>query len=433
MGNRKDSKWVLVDQITKCMTMGVLQGVINSIILLVILGVKDDSNSTRNFIIIIAVVVFTVISKVIYSILSYNKKTYRVDDEYFYYNYGIVFKKNIKLPISSILGVDVSESIHQRMFKLQKLSVDRGLSEDSEDINLVMKKREAMVWREKLLKYKDIDESLNYSENLPYNMKFIDVVKFSLIKSQLDGALIALVGIIYIKQNFEKQFSDTIDMYNAMYNKYFVLLFLLVIFILISKTISIFTCINKYYNFTVVKNGEKIEISRGLLIKQTSSIDTSKICAVKTRQNAFQKRANTSTVIVLTGGFSDGDNEEAIALLNIDNDLRDRILDEVIGDMVYRSQTTKVNKGHKISYRNSSIGYDDRLLYITGGIFKNHTNTILIREIDNVEIIENPKHRKLNTRKIRFDHKAQDVFGVRSVNGIDADLAQKIKEMIETY
>jgi putative membrane protein len=470
---------------------------------------EEITKSIKGFFIFIAVafgnldeggiyVVLILISlAIISSILKWiNIKFSISNDELIYYS-GLLNKKKLEIPFDKINTIDINKNILDRIFNVCTLKIDTGaVKEYGEEIKIKVNEKDAYEIRNLIngLCYENISDDLkaHRTSNNKAIFKTIsikDIFVYSFSKSKI---LWVFGGVIFISdflQNLEETLNLSITnniIENIRTERIFsiglvksigiIILLLLVMYIFVSIIFIIFEMI-RLYNFTLINDNNDIKIKYGLLTMKEYSIPINKIYAIRYRQNLLQQLFKIFQIEVVTIGYGDEKNEQAILYPVADEEFINSILKIILPTFKFDGEINKCSKevlgrfiikrsivlilfvilplffimpksyllfkillfsiliifniflGY-LNYKNTSLGINKELLVASSGGIQKITTLIKQEYLQSVEIRENPFQRKKSICDYKLDiysNKFGDVIFIKNMkkillNNIDKNL-----------
>lgn len=380
---------------------------------------------------ILFICITTFLAFSIYKIIARNKTIYYIKDNILFNHRGIFIKKQIKIPLEKIASVDISQSFKQRLLNLYELNIDRGMVEDMEDIKIILKKDEANDFRNDLLEFNarkenDCEEVLS-TENIIYKINFKDLFIYSLVRKPILFAITSIIGLFALLSKVDINFEDVLQYANSI--KYIIIAF--VVIVILIRLACIIVNLNKFYNFEISRLDNMLDIRYGFTNKKMSSLNLDNICAIKIKQSLLQRFINTSSIHVNTVGYGDNEDEESVLFPNIANKEIDKIIKDLLGRFDFVGEKYSINPRYKLKYKNSALGYNEDLIYISGGILKKSISIISIKEVDSIEYIQNLLHKRNNTFKLKLKYKSMKFGDLNKVSGLDVKHFDDLQNIIE--
>ncbi|WP_010284656.1 PH domain-containing protein [Bacillus timonensis] len=244
----------------------------------------------------------------VYGVLHWYRYTYRIEDGELRIEYGVFIRKKRFIPIERIQTIDVSAGIIQRIFGLVKLQVETaGGGMQAEAILTAIKEDEANQLRELLTRTKNHQEAEMQTKQTRFTYQ-ITPKELLVLASTSGGIGIVISGVLA----FLSQFAEYLP-FEKLYNsieKYvslsilFYIIVLIALFLLIAWVVGILIMTLRYANFTVVKRGNELFITRGLIEKRQSTIPLTRIQAIRIGENLIRQPLGYATVYIESAGGS---------------------------------------------------------------------------------------------------------------------------------
>lgn len=300
------------------------------------------------------------IAMIIYSIISWMKYTYRIEENELRIEFGIFVKKKRYIPIERIQSINESAGIIQQIFGLVKLQLETaGGGAEAEAVLTAVTKEEARRINTALAERKnemaDQDEAaMTIKEDKTYLTYKIGVKELLVAASTSSGIGVVLSAAFAFFSQFDEliPFDDIIDRFsflsNASITVYAVLVFLA---FFIAWILSIIGVCLKFANFTVMKKEQDLVISRGLFEKHQLTIPLVRIQAMRISENLIRQPFGYATVhIVSAGGSAKDQNVSAILFPLIKKTKIQQMLTEFTPDFSLSDQLNPLPKKAKRGY-----------------------------------------------------------------------------------
>lgn len=349
---------------------------------------------------------------VIIKVLNWLFTSYYLKEDIFYYKRGIFIKREEKIPLDKILGVDLEQSISQRIFALKTLKIDIGSSEEISDIAIILSNKKAINLRKILLR-ENIKIEKDFKSDTIYSLDTKDLIKFSLSKIGLIEVIISLIALIF----FTKELNLKEKLSSVNIGVAIIILLSLIIIITILKAIKVS---NEYFDFKIKKSGDLLEISSGFINKKVYSLNTKTVFSIKTTQNILSRINNKVTVSVSALGYQDNQESSAIIFPYIDIDSANNLINNLFEAFyICQEETFNIHKKYKLKYNYYNFGYNNKVVYLKGGILKRKTNLIAIDAIEDITFKQCYFNKKYNIYKLKLDYKNKKFTDMYSIKGVD--------------
>ncbi|MFY4776721.1 PH domain-containing protein [Metabacillus sp. RGM 3146] len=258
---------------------------------------------------------------VIFSVLSWLKFTYRIENGELRVENGIFVNKKRYIPVERIQTVHVNAGLVQQAFGLVRLQAETagGGKEAEVVLEAIHKKKAEEIWAVLYRKKQEIENaelvlekpadrlSLSKKEAI-YKLSGRDLLFGAATSSGIGVVLSAAAA-------FASQIDDIIP-WQSIFSKFEFLsnaslaLYAFAVFIgfVLAWIVSMLGVILKYASFTIVKNEKELIISRGLLEKNQLTIPLARIQAVKISEGILRQPFGYASVhLFIAGGGTKGE------------------------------------------------------------------------------------------------------------------------------
>lgn len=315
-----------------------LSDLFGSLVLLLIFFydiIIDETATAEDFIAVIPVlaIAFIVIYLcfVVYRIMYYKTSGYELTETEIKCNRGVFFKKHSVLDYRKVHAINKKQNIFHRIFGVAVLTVDSGSTNtfNQAEITIVEKEKTVDSLINKLNEFKENtarntvntsakEELLLSNQDSLYSFTSKKKILYTLINiastmffTALFGALaITVIGVC--KMVLQLDFLGT-------WSQYF--LFAILITVSAMLFLSVFSFIAYmirsfvgYHEFTVTKNGDNIQVSFGLLEKNTNTFSYDRIKAVKISQSLVQRMLGFASIKLEVIGYTNDLGKDNIEL-----------------------------------------------------------------------------------------------------------------------
>ncbi|WP_291652396.1 PH domain-containing protein [Clostridium sp.] len=418
----------------------------------------------------IYVIIILILLGVISSILKWVTIKFYINNNELIYISGIINRRKLEIPFDKINTIDINKNIIDRIFNVCTLKVDTGaVKEVGQEIKIKIYNEEAYKIRNFInginskRVYEDLKE-IQYSKNKVFSktISFKEIFLYSISKSKI---LWAVGGIFFIGdflKNLEETFKFSITnniVENVEVERFFstglvksigiLILLFMFIYIFISIIFMIFEMI-RLYNFTLTDDKNDIKIKYGLLTVKEYSIPRNKIYAIRYKQNLLQQLFKIFQIEVVTVGYGDEQNEQAILYPVANKEFINSTLKLILPTFKFNGEINKptkdvisrfiikrsiiliifviiplffvVPKSYLIiklilffilflfniflgllNYKNTSLGISKELLVASSGSIEKITTLVKQEYLQSVEIRENPFQRKKSICDYKLD------------------------------
>lgn len=286
--------------------------VIREFLFAIILGFITFRNESFFYFILIASVL--IILMISYSVASWYRYTYRIEEDELRIEYGILIRKKRFISINRIQSIDLTASVIHRFLKLVRVKIETaGSGLGSEASLTAVKLSEGEQLRSELKRER---VSADQTEEVVENQAPVRKITFK--RLFLSGTTSGSIGIIaaifaFVFSEMEQFIPDNI--YESTINwviglSIVILIVLGVLVLILLWVLGIAGTMIKYGNFTITKNEKELFITRGLLEKKQLTIPLSRIQAVGIEESLIRQPLGYVTVFAQIAGGSMRKGEE---------------------------------------------------------------------------------------------------------------------------
>ncbi|MBY7142382.1 PH domain-containing protein [Virgibacillus sp. NKC19-3] len=244
---------------------------------------------------------------VTYSIITWYRFTYRVEDNELRIEYGIFVRKKRYISKNRIQSIDLTSGVIHRIFKLAKVQIETASGGDGAEASLkAVKLTEAEKLRDELK-----NENTPLKGELEEEETTNPFYKISFQRLFIAGSTSGSLGVIFVlaigATEFERfipdQFFDNAMSWVIGLGIALIVGFVFVVLLLL-WLLGIAGTIIKYGNFTITKSTDELFITRGLLEKKQITIPLSRIQAIGIQESIIRQPLGFVTVFAEVAGGS---------------------------------------------------------------------------------------------------------------------------------
>ena len=271
-----------------------------------------------------------VVLLVLRAFIQWLRFTYRIESGELRIESGLFVRKKRYIKFDRIHSIDISEGIIQRIFRLVKVNIETAGGTQADAVLSAISKSDAeklnaIIMEEKKKKtFETLEGDLAEGDVLEVEKeKASSIFKQALpqlfVMAATSGAIGVFLsgGIAFISQfdeiiPFEKIFKNYEEYmeFGTVILTAFAIIGFLIVYVLATVSMVI-----KYANFTVLRTGEELIISRGLLEKKQLTIPTRKVQGIRIMENLVRKPLGLATVYLEYAGGSAEDRESLSIML----------------------------------------------------------------------------------------------------------------------
>jgi putative membrane protein len=261
-----------------------------------------------------------IVGMLIYGILSWFRFTYRVEAEELRIEYGVIVTKKRYIPLERIQTIDVSSGVIQRLFGLVKVQVETaGGGDEAEAVLSAITSEEAELLRMALSMKKN---SYQQNEEEEVVEQFTVSTRDLFIMASTSGGIGVVISALFA---FLTQVDELLP-YDYIYgialdvigSGFLIFAIGMVMITFFAWIISIVSTSFKFGNYKLLKKGNNLLISRGLLEKRELTIPINRVHAVRVQESIVRQLLGYAGVYIeVAGGSMDKKEDFSTVLLPI--------------------------------------------------------------------------------------------------------------------
>ena len=282
--------------------------------------------SVMPFLIIAFVVIYSCFTA--YRIIYYRVSGYELTEKEIKCNRGVFFRKRSLLEYSRVNAINKKQHLIQKIFGIAVLTVDSGSANTSHqaEITIIEKEKtiDELLKRLKTLKgsgtkenaaVEEKEEVLLSEKDSLYNFNSKKKMLYTLINIATAAfvtllfAVLSVIALSGCKLIMRGDFLGTWGQY------FFFAVMITVGVTLLASIFSFIGCVIisfvGYYNFSITKLGNDIQISYGLIERHTNTFSCDKIKAVKISQGIVQRILGFASIRLEVIGYTVSNGEDA--------------------------------------------------------------------------------------------------------------------------
>lgn len=301
---------------------------------------------------------------IVYRILYYRTSGYELTEKEIKCNRGVFFRKRSVLDYKKVHAINKKQNLIHRLFGIAVLTVDSGSANTSHqaEITIIEKNTVVDALLDELNLLKENGASSNAGEvkteevllsgkDSLYNFTSGKKMLYTLINIASTAfftvlfAVLAIVVISVCKAMLQQDFLGTWGQY--FFYAILITVGAMLLFSLFSFIGSIIYSFVGYYNFTVTKRDNNIQISYGILEKHTNTFSYDRVKAVKISQGLVQRIFGFASIRLEVIGYtvSSGEDENnarlGVLVPFCKYDEVDEILAKILPDYIPSEKQTK--------------------------------------------------------------------------------------------
>lgn len=269
----------------------------------------------------------------LYGYLKWLTYTYEIDNHQLKIKQGIFIKKQRYIRKERIYSIDITAGVLQRLFHLVAVKIETAGGGNEPEVSLTaVTKQDAEYLKKQLLISRseeavgEVDnKAIQLSLSTETGLKNDTVWKLSNRNLLLAGITSSGVGFVLMAMlallpQLQEWIPDELitNTFGYLFRSSIIfLIILLIIIVFISWIISIIGTVIKYGNFAIVKKGDEIEITRGILEKRQLTLSLNRITAIRMVESVLRQPFGLATVYVESAGGGSKDEQLSTILFPI--------------------------------------------------------------------------------------------------------------------
>ncbi|MFA9556204.1 PH domain-containing protein [Evansella sp. AB-rgal1] len=298
-----------------------LKEMLFTVIAVVIFGQSSQAGGIGYYTVFFSIILILSLASGVIKWLTFK---YRLVDNELQIKQGLIFRKNRYIRKERIQSIDINAKVIQRMFQLVELRIETAGGGLEPEFRIVaLKRSEAEIIKEELLlNTKDIvlqDEAENQqlvnvdnaemnkgeTENKPDFSWDLSNNRLIIAAITSSGIGIAVTFVAAIMTQLQQLIPEAI--YEnvlgwIIHSSILYIFFWILAILLIGWIITFISTLLKYGKFRIIKEGNDIQISRGILEQRQLTLSANKITTVRLVQNIFRQPFGYVSVYVESAG-----------------------------------------------------------------------------------------------------------------------------------
>ncbi|HEX3075537.1 MAG TPA: PH domain-containing protein [Lachnospiraceae bacterium] len=439
---------------------------------------------------VIGIAIILLLLMIGHAFLSWKNFTYQVNDDTLIIQKGILGSTKQAISLDKITTINESQELIERIFNLSTFKVDVGSATKGDELKLTLSHTESQLLRSQLLSSSSSiaksksesrimkedsiqDNSIRISNN--------DLLKYAVINSNIFLGIIIATAIMQYINDFPF-LNDWINSHlNGWTGKFtelgranlplgttvLLILGIILLYLIFTVIVSIISTFLKYYNFTVTKHKDTINIEYGLLGKKSFTLDVNKITAIYTQYGFFGQFMGVSSLKVENIGYGDEKGEIALLFPIIKDGERERLLETLAPTFLIQGKekvlpsrkaipsyiirftlfpailatilTVSVDYGYLsflfvlllgacavTSFRKTSIQFDKDSVQVMNGILGRRYSVIKKNHIQTISLSQNPFQKRRGLMNLKYSYQGNILGKVVQIRGVRRDQVERI-------
>lgn len=419
----------------------------------------------------------------IFSIIKWHNTYIIITDNTLFYKEGAFIKEEMVIPLKNISLIELEKGWYHRLLNIRRFKIDSLSSAKDTEVVMLLKVRDLEnLYNNLSEKMKNLvnKDNININEYLGYKISAVHLLLLSMLRSNI----ILGIGILYssihvmsriyrgldeeLKNFFLKIIKEKVISRNTVLAIILSLFFIFAVMLLIVLVFSIFATLSKYYKFRIYRKDNYLVVEYGFLYRKSYSIPVENIHALKIEQNFINQMLKLYTIKCSVVGYGDSVREDELIfplcnekiLYNIFNNIvpefkfRGRIycpsrkasrrfytlpvmttiFIAFIGYLIYSDlwvlflSVPIVILNRTFLYKNSQLGFNDELYYISYRGFYRKRYFIRKVSVEEFRVTSNPLQLRKNLGNYNFKFYSQKKFNWIKVKNLDRSLYEKIRQ-----
>ncbi len=269
-----------------------------------------------------------------YGYLKWLTFTYVIEEDELKIKQGILIKQQRFIRTERIYSIDITAGILQRLFQLVAVKIETaGGGIEPEVLLKALTKKEALLIKKQLLKEKvqvenemidsaedDVGHIIQLEQSqTKWVLSNKDLVITALTSSGIGLAFMAILALVTQLEGWVPD-EWIVETFGYLFHSSFIFIIVLILtMILLSWLISIVGTVLKYGRFTIIKKGDELEITRGILERRQLTLSLNRITAIRVVESVLRQPFGLVTVYVESAGGGSKDEQLSTVLFPIVN------------------------------------------------------------------------------------------------------------------
>jgi putative membrane protein len=313
----------------------------------------------KDYLVFFSVLLIVFFIYFIFSFINFRKSTFILKEDSIFVQNGLINIKKSEILFERIHTLDITQNIIHRLLNIAILKIDTGSSaEKGSELKLVLNNTRAyelqsIIQGEKVEAHNEVIAKNINTIQLDSKMLLL----YCVVSNSIFQSLVVIFTVFSFFQEYIMEFFN-IDVSNYTSGlmgvpiglRIFKIFALILLSIFISVAISIIMKFILYSGFKLVKEENKIKIQYGLINTKNYSLHRKKIKAVVLEQSLLMNKLGYATLKVESSGYGDEKNEDAILFPFIHIKDKDKLLEELLPEFVFKENCIKSPKKCYLSY-----------------------------------------------------------------------------------
>lgn len=285
---------------------------------------------------------------IVYAIIYWHRYVFYVNEQELRLEYGVFIRKKRYIPFERIQTFQISAGILQRIFGLVKVQVETaGGGNEAEFLLSALSRQKAETLRDILKVGGKKSEPM---EDEPNNLEYrLSTRSLLLLASTSNGIGVAISALLVVITQLDDYFSRMdiwikIGHYAENLAAGRISMIILAVFILLffAWILSLIGSIIRFGNFRVVREGENIKISRGLLERHQITLPIKRIQAIKLVEGILRQPFGMMSIQVISISNMGTKGEGNVLFPLLSRSQLDRFVEDIIPEYAMTMETNKL-------------------------------------------------------------------------------------------
>ncbi|GAE91899.1 hypothetical protein JCM21714_866 [Gracilibacillus boraciitolerans JCM 21714] len=263
---------------------------------------------------------------IIFSILSWFRYTYQLQEDQIRIHQGILIRKKRTISKHRIQSIDLSQNLIHRILGLTKVQIETAGSDHRIDAALSAvtmaegkKLHDQLKYKKQVVQEEEVTETTVEAEAVDYPQKKI-TPKALVIAGSTSGSFGIILGLFglgfsELESVIPDRFYNNVSEWMFSQAMQVLIIFAIIIFIIL-WALGILTTLIQYWNFTITRYDKELFITRGGLIeKKQSTIPLKRIQAVGIKETLIRQPLGFATLYVEIASGEIGQNQDMHTLI----------------------------------------------------------------------------------------------------------------------
>lgn len=275
-----------------------------------------------------------------FAVLYWMRYVFYIEGNELRIKYGVLVRQKRHIPLERIQTVQISAGVVQRMFGLVKLQVETAGGGDKAEVSLSALHKDQAEELRQVLQVGGAWEAADEEKKNIVEHK-LSVRDLLIVASTSNGIGVVLSGLLLIFSQLDEFLSD-LEIYKSLgsyaegvlSSNMLIIAFLLIALLLVAWILSLLGSIVTLGRFQLVRDGDNLKVSRGLLERQQLTLPLKRIQAVRIVEGVLRQPLGFVSLEVITIGHAGKSGESNVLFPLIKRNEVISFLEEVAPEFV---------------------------------------------------------------------------------------------------